>query len=365
MSQNKDKYKLFKHILSLVACFLMLLAVTLQRDAKWLGHELKPQADAARLPATVDTMRTLPNGTTVVNTTDLGKDIAGYGGTVPLEIVISNGKVIDVKALKNTETPEFFDKAQVLLTKWNGKTLEAATALQVDAVSGATYSSKAIIGNVRRGLQYAQKNAEKDAWWSTIDLSLKAIVGLIVALMAAVLPLLVKNKRYRIVQQVLNVAVLGFWCGQFISFSSLLGYMSSGMNVLSLLVPTILLVTAFIYPLFGKPHYYCNNICPFGSLQELAGKCVKYNYKMKQKTVKRLDIMRQVLWAVLMLCLWSGVWFDWINYEPFSAFIFNSASWVVIGIAVAFALLSMVVMRPYCRFVCPTGTLFKISESIK
>ena len=50
-----------------------------------------------------------------------------------------------------------------------------------------------------------------------------------------------------------------------------------------------------------------------------------------------------------MLCLWTGVWFDWIDYEPFSAFVFQSASWAVIAIALAFVALSTVIMRPYCR----------------
>ena len=83
---------------------------------------------------------------------------------------------------------------------------------------------------------------------------------------------------------------------------------------------------------------------------------------MKPKTAKRLDLFRQLLWAVLMLCLWTGVWFDWIDYEPFSAFVFQSASWVVIVIAVVFVSLSTVIIRPYCRFVCPTGSLFKYSQ---
>ena len=64
--------------------------------------------------------------------------------------------------------------------------------------------------------------------------------------------------------------------------------------------------------------------------------------------------------GALMICLWTGLWFDWVNYEPFSAFMVESASWVVIAIALAFALLSAIVMRPYCRFVCPMGSMFKI-----
>ena len=76
-------------------------------------------------------------------------------------------------------------------------------------------------------------------------------------------------------------------------------------------------------------------------------------------------LFRQLLWAALMLCLWSGAWFGWVDTEPFSAFIIQSASVAAIVIAVAFVLLSIVMPRPYCRFVCPMGTLFKIGQSDK
>jgi len=344
----------------------MIMAVSLRKDGKVGGHDFKQQVaktDTASVAA--DTMRTTADGTIVINTTGLGKDIIGYAGTVPLEIYLKDNKVIEVKALKNSETPDFFDQASVLLSKWNGKTTEEASALKVDAVSGATFTSKAIIGNVQRGLQYAGKSAKKESIWASFDLTAKSIAGLIVALMAAIMPLFIKNRNYRLFQLALNVIVLGFWCGTFLSYSSLIGYMSNGMNVVSLLVPLIMLIVAFIYPLFGKKTYYCTNVCPFGSLQELTGKCVKNKIKMSAKWVKNFDKFRQVLWAVLMVCLWTGAWFDWIDYEPFSAFIVQSASWFVIVIALVFIALSTVIVRPYCRFVCPTGTLLKISQKSK
>ncbi len=67
---------------------------------------------------------------------------------------------------------------------------------------------------------------------------------------------------------------------------------------MALIVPVIMLVTAFVYPLFGKKSYYCTHVCPFGSLQELAGKCVGYKVRMKPATAKRLDKFRQILWAI-------------------------------------------------------------------
>ena len=353
--------KKFKQVLSLVMVFLMIAAVSARRDRKLLGNEWgarKTEKNAVKS----DTLRVEKDGTIVVNTAPLAKDIVGYGGNVPLEISIQDGKVTSIKAQANSETPEFFGKAKSLFARWTGKTVDEAAAQEVDGVSGATYSSKAIIGNMQRGLAYVQKAKAQEDLASRFDLSAKTVCGLLVALMAAIVPLFYKNKRYRIVQQVLNVAVLGFWCGSCLSYASLISFTSNGLKPLAFPIATLLLIVAFVYPLFGKKSYYCANVCPFGSLQELAGRCVNYRIRIGATTAKRLDRLRQVLWAALMLCLWTGVWFDWVDVEPFSAFVFQSAAVASIVIAVVFLLLSTVVARPYCRFVCPMGTLFRIGS---
>lgn len=347
--------RIFSRILSVAICLLMIAVVSIRRDGKLIGHEIRNEKSK-----TNDTITKLADGTIVVNTTSLSKDITGFGGNVPLNIYIKDGVVKDIKALPNKETPEFFGKASSLLDKWKGKTVDEATKLKVDGVSGATYSSRAIIENMKMGLQYAGENIKDGNSYNDFDISIKNICGIVVCLMAAILPLFVRNRKYRLTQQVLNIAVLGFWCGAFLSWSSIIGYMSNGINVISLMIPTILIIVAFVYPIFGKKNYYCTNVCPFGGMQEIAGKCFRYKIKMNNKTLKTLNTLRRVLFSILMLCLWTGVWADWIDYEPFSAFIFHSASWIVIVIAVTFILLSTIVMRPYCRFVCPMGSLFKI-----
>ena len=48
-----------------------------------------------------------------------------------------------------------------LSTNKNGHTIEEVAKLKVDGVSGATFSSKAIIGNVQRGVQYVANNPLK------------------------------------------------------------------------------------------------------------------------------------------------------------------------------------------------------------
>lgn len=349
-------------VVRLLVCVLMVLSVAIVQTGKWLGHDLRESGGET---AAVDSLRVLADGTVVVNTQPLASDVVGYAGTVPLEITVKNGVVADVKALENAETPNFFEHASVLLDQWKGKRVDEAMAMQVDAVSGATLSSRAIIENVHRGLRCvttvpAASRSAADEW-----LSWENAAGLVVVLLAAVLPLYIKSRKYHVAQLVLNVVVLGFWCGAFLSWSALIGWLSDGMTVVATLVPLVMLVTAFVYPLFGRKSHYCTFVCPFGSAQQLAGKCVKYKLPMGTRLVRGLDAFRQVLWAALMLCLWGGVWAEWVDYEQFSAFVFQSASWVVIAVAVLFVLLSVVVVRPYCRFVCPLGTLLKISQSSK
>ena len=166
-----------QQLLCLLTCVLMIAAVSIRRDGKVVGQNVNQQQTVA--PKT-EPMAVLEDGSVQLNTTELGKDIVGYGGTVPLEITLQDGRVKSIKALANSETPDFFTEASALLTKWNGKTIEDAQKMKVDAVSGATFSSKAIIGNVQRGLQYAAKNPVKTSVWSEFDFSAKAIAGLIV-----------------------------------------------------------------------------------------------------------------------------------------------------------------------------------------
>ena len=95
----------------------------------------------------------------VVNTTTIGKSIEGYNGPVPLKVYIKNNKVERIEFLKSMETPKYFVKVKkALLEKWNGMKVKEARALQVDVVTGATFSSEAVIQNVQLALDHYQKN---------------------------------------------------------------------------------------------------------------------------------------------------------------------------------------------------------------
>ena len=96
--------------------------------------------------------------TVTVNTTQLSKTVRGFRAQTPVLIRIENGKVKQIEPLKNQETPAYFNKAKALLKQYEGKNVKKAAHLEVDGVSGATFSSKALKKNVELGLKYYQEH---------------------------------------------------------------------------------------------------------------------------------------------------------------------------------------------------------------
>lgn len=353
----------FSQFTRLLICFLMLSSVAILRDARFCGHEIAEQSTETDLsPITLQ-----KDGSIVVSTQSIASDVKGYGGPVPLVLTVKDGIITDIQALKNSETPDFFKKVEnEIFPKWKGKTITKALSSDIDAVSGATLSSDAVNTNIRRAVQtVASMPAEQTNHASPFGSckSVKWIIALIVVLSGAILPLFYKHKRYRIVQLCFNVIVLGFWSGNFLSYSLIVNYLSNGIDILQSIIPLLLLVTAFVFPFFGKKSHYCMWICPLGSLQELAGKCIKRKWSLSFKTLNCLRKFNEGLWALLMLLMWSGICFSWMDYELFSAFLLSQASTFVIVITILFIVLSLFVQRPYCRFVCPTGCLFRIIQN--
>ena len=370
-------------LLSLVVVVLILAAAAILRDGRILGHDLREAHEAKALKN--DTLEVTPDGAFVVSTKPLAKDVQGYGGPVPLKIHIKDGRVAAVEAEPNAESPDFFNRAKELLNHWQNKSVDEALAEEVDAVSGATFSSRAIIANMQRGLAYAKQRGQ----WSeegsvgaletsappivgsvgnsvgALETSAPPMVALIVVLLGAVVPLFYNNRRLHLVQLAVNVVVLGLWTGTFVSYTLFLRIFAGGVSLSAigaLAAPLLMLIVALIYPLAGRSGHYCANICPFGSAQELAGKLSRRKLRITPRVLKLLSVLRNLLWGVLMALLLTGTCTAWIDYELFTAFLYSSASVWVIVLAALFLVLSVWVPRPYCRFVCPTGALIKSVE---
>ena len=360
---------IIRRITDFIICLALICVTALCVNKTVFGHKFSSEKESIKnTQALVDSVSTDADGTMIIHTSGLC-DTEGYAGKVPLDIYIEDGRIKNIVALPNDETPSFFQYASELFAHWIGKTPEEVRSQEVDAVSGATYSSNAIIDNVNAGIDYYLSHKANDsntaasqAQKHSKDLPAKMWVAFAITLCACVLPLFVHNKIYYYVQMIANVLVLGFWCGQFLDYSLMLKYLSFGMSFPAGMVAVLMLIAAFILPMAGSPRHYCMHVCPLGSAQILAGKISRYKLHIGPRTLRGLDIFRKILWCVLMLLLWTDVFVKWMDWELFQAFLFESAPITIIIVTAVMIALSIIVPRPYCRFICPTGTLFRISE---
>jgi len=98
----------------------------------------------------------------VIYTGEIAKKVIGYNGTTPVTITVSNGKITNITAADNKETPSYFKKAKDKVFKqFIGKTVNEAINLNADTATGATYSSEALIKNIKMGLQQVKGSNTK------------------------------------------------------------------------------------------------------------------------------------------------------------------------------------------------------------
>ena len=106
-----------------------------------------------------DVMRKEKDGTYIVNTTTLAQDVEGYNGPTPVEVYIKKNKIVKVVPLKSQEGPKYVAKVKKdMLPKYEQMNVKKGVVPEVDAVTGATFTSQAVQENIRRAVDYYKKH---------------------------------------------------------------------------------------------------------------------------------------------------------------------------------------------------------------
>lgn len=388
--------RLLSHTLSLLVVFLLLTATAVWTGSLF-GHPLTGDAadgasdvaqsasvslpnaeqkaalgldDAALLWTARDSISwavTTAQGDTlglVVSSAPFAHDVLGYAGPTPIYIRARvNGTIVAVAAADNAETPNFFSRAwDGVASAYVGHSLSEAAQLQVDAVSGATFSSRAIMANMQRAsaAAIAQDTAADAAptigWVRTAIVAVVLLFGLIVSVRFK------HSKPLRIVVLLLNIGVLGFWCGQFLSVTLLRGWLANGLDPVAYLPTLLVLAVALVPTFFRHKHHYCSWVCPYGSLQEIAALIPGLRIEVSPKGYAVLRHVRFGALALLLFLLWMGLATAVLDYEPFSGFLLSVAEPAVIALAAAFVVLSIFVPRLWCKALCPMGSFLDLAE---
>lgn len=102
-----------------------------------------------------DVMRKEKDGTYVVNTTTLAQDVEGYNGPTPVEVYIKKNKIVKVVPLKSQEGPKYVAMVKKeMLPRYERMNVKKGTVQEVDAVTGATFTSRAMQENIKRAVAY-------------------------------------------------------------------------------------------------------------------------------------------------------------------------------------------------------------------
>ena len=286
--------------------------------------------------------------------------VAGFGGNLRVVVGISpEGKVVGTEIGQNNETPWFIErvKNEGFFTKWNGLSVADAAKADVDTVSGATMSTTAIKSMIAlnlseySGMEIASNQQDSTPLW----LKIAVFVILAYSLFAFFFPQ--KTAKFRIFHLAVLVVILGFIGGSALSFESFKNWIISG-NIA--LVPLAILCAALVLPIISGRNFYCNFVCPFGAMQELLGKIPFPKKSFPPKFMKKVTIFKVVLLIVIYVLMIFKVIEDFTVFEPFSAFKFEIAAPPSLIIAAVFLIISLFISRPWCRFLCPTGTLLNL-----
>jgi ferredoxin len=118
-------------------------------------------------------------------------------------------------------------------------------------------------------------------------------------------------------------------------------------------------VVFFLLPLvfslwFGR--VFCSSVCPFGAIQEI----VQYKPIRVPRAISAfLGFVPYVYLSLAIMFASTGTTFIVCKYDPFITLFRFSGTLNYVLFTIFFLLLSMVVARPYCRFLCPYGVLLK------
>jgi Na+-translocating ferredoxin:NAD+ oxidoreductase RnfG subunit len=101
---------------------------------------------------------------TILFSSPYSDGVKGFNGPTPLLIALdADGRIKNIVLLENQETPNFAKRVVEggLYEAWNGFTVDEALGKDVDAISGATYTSNGVKKSLVARLKAYQKQLKK------------------------------------------------------------------------------------------------------------------------------------------------------------------------------------------------------------
>lgn len=300
----------------------------------------------------------------VIFSTDLAEQTRGYASEIDFALILSNDfELLGIEILDHQETPSYMNwiARDGFYDQFIGKSVEKIMKDTPDMISGATMSCNAIATDMKSMLSEIASYQESSGKFETIWLlkNLAALLFLVFALLHFFYPKYLRKTR--IILLLLSVGVLGFWCGYFLSLSIFHSWILNGVMLKMQAALFTMLVLSVSLPLFTQRSFYCSYVCPFGAMQELAGKLnPKHKFSIPKAVKPVFQWMRFAILLLIIVLLLIGLDIPLGDIEPFSMFQVRAASLFVLILAAFMIVLSVFISKPWCRYFCPTGMILTL-----
>ncbi|MCA1961532.1 MAG: fused MFS/spermidine synthase [Desulfomonile sp.] len=299
-------------------------------------------------------------------------EVRGYGGPMNLLVSVSDtGVIAGVRIVESKETPSYLIGMDQWLTKLKGRSILEPEVRELDGLTGATITCRAVTDIVYRtgrkiagpllGQPISTATPEMSFWESAAkDLRFWAVVGLLLFFVVAFYAQL---KWMRLACLAAGFGVLGLWLNA--PFTSLdAGRLLHGEMPA---VGTPWRITLFggvlvISALWGQ--VFCGYLCPFGALQEFLS--LRSLRKRASFPVERAARYVKYLVLVLVLGLYLVTDNDgWFGFSPLLHFFSWRMDQWVLALCMAVLGASIFYFRFWCRYLCPAGAFLALFNKVR
>jgi len=296
-------------------------------------------------------------------TAEVVPEVRGYGGPVPVMVGLDvRGRILAVELLPNNETPGFRElvRDSDLCQRLVGKSWDdpLTIGVDVDAVSGATITSRAVVDGVRLG---ARRVAQAVRRQTGVELTALPAVGgallypLPLFFILAILGERRGWRRFRYVVLAASAVYLGFVAAKYVSVVNLVAIFEH--RPPAPLGETLLVIVPALALSLFLGRVYCGWLCPFGAVSEILGHLAPWHLKVSEKVDRKLRALKYVLLVISPFLFIAGGAAA-LAFEPFGdlfALRLRGAGTMRLTWLVFLLMASLVCVRFYCKYLCAAG----------
>ncbi len=235
-----------------------------------------------------------------------------------------------------------------------------AGLLLVVLLAGAASGQEHVAQNLPEGYDPPATPSPQPRGWQLEVLDVAVLAGAL--LLASVLVLKVRRRWPIFVLMLACLAYFGFWrWGCVCSIGAIQNVSQSAADAnytLPLVVAAFFILPLLAALLFGRT--FCAAVCPLGAVQDLVGVAPQ---RIPRWLEHALGMLAWLYLIVAVLLAATGAAYIICRYDPFVGIFRLAASWQMIVLTVCVLAIGVFIARPYCRFLCPLGALFRLTSS--